>query len=346
MVHAGLLTTAIVSLAFAISASAQQTTGTPGSPSATAAAPSRPHAADPIFKVILLGTGAIEYTVDRTGYSTMVEVNQQKLLFDLGGSPAQRLYESGVNPKDVTTIFLTHLHNDHIEGLPNLWLVPWVILSRTASLELWGPAGTAGMVEGMRKMYQHDLDHRANSVLKREYLDISVHEIKEGVVYERNGVKVTGFAVEHGDGNPAFGYRIDYRGHSVVLSGDTTLDENVIKQGKNADLLVHNVVGYAAALESLPMYKVVAIKLTTPEQAAEIFNKTKPKLAVYSHISKLGLSGKKGDQVIVERTRKAGYTGPLQMGVDRMVIEVGDSVRVLAPKSVANLLDLLDQKKK
>src|SRR2546426_1025508 len=188
------------------------------------------NAADPILKVTLLGTGGPEYS-ERMGYSTLIEVNGQKLLFDVGRGMTQRLYESRVNPKDVTTVFLTHLHNDHYEGLPNLWLTPWFLLSRKESLELWGPSGTVEMVEGMRKMYQHDLDHRSNPIFKREQLDIAVHEIKEGVVYDRDGVKVTAFPVEHADGNPAYGYRMDFQGHSVVLSGDTTLHPNVIKYG-------------------------------------------------------------------------------------------------------------------
>ena len=84
------------------------------------------------------------------------------------------------------------------------------------------------MVEGMRMMYGHDVEHRANPVFKREYLDIKVHEIAEGVVYDEGGIKVTAFPVEHDDGNPAFGYRIDAAGRSILLSGDTTYNENVV----------------------------------------------------------------------------------------------------------------------
>jgi ribonuclease Z len=60
------------------------------------------------------------------------------------------------------------------------------------------------------------------------------------VVCEHAGVKVTAFAVEHGI-KPAVGYRVDYDGRSVVLSGDTSCSENVIKYGANADLVIHEV---------------------------------------------------------------------------------------------------------
>ena len=79
--------------------------------------------------------------------------------------------------------------------------------------------------------------------LPPEGIAVKVDEFdKEGVVYEQNGVKVTAFEVNHGDAiKPAVGYRIDYKGHSVVISGDTRYNENVIKYGTGADLLIHEV---------------------------------------------------------------------------------------------------------
>jgi ribonuclease Z len=135
-------------------------------------------------------------------------------------------------------------------------------------LEIWGPQGTQQMVNGMRMMYGHDVEHRANPTFKREYLDITVHEISEGVVYNDGGVKVTAFPVEHDDGNPAFGYRIDAVGRSILLSGDTTYSENVVKYGMNDDLIVSNVVAFSDAMTKAGVLKPVLNKLTTPEQAA------------------------------------------------------------------------------
>lgn len=86
--------------------------------------------------VTLLGTGGPEYFPDRLGISTLVEANGLKLLFDAGRGTSQRLYESRINPKEVTHIFLTHLHNDHIEGLPELWITPWFLLGRDHGFEV------------------------------------------------------------------------------------------------------------------------------------------------------------------------------------------------------------------
>ena len=292
------------------------------------------------LRVILVGTGGPELTPDRVGISTLVEANGQKLLFDVGHGALQNLYLSRVHPNDVTKIFLTHLHNDHYQGLPALWITPWFMFGRKQQIELWGPPGTAKMVEGMRVMFEHDLDHRSNPLFKREYLDIKVKEVSEGVVYDEGGVKVTAFPVEHHDGNPAFGYRLDAGNRSVLLSGDTTYNDNVVKYGSHVDVMVHNVVAFSEAMHKAGAMKPVLDKLTTPEQAAQVFTKAAPRLAVFSHIVKKELPGAAGDNIVIERTRKAGYAGPLQMGHDRMIIDVDQEVKVSPPQSTEGMPEL------
>src|ERR1700730_10404137 len=150
---------------------------------------------DPKMKVTLLGTAGPEYFPDRLGISTFVEANGELLLFDVGRGTNQRLYQSRVNPKDIAKIFLTHLHNDHFEGLPDLWMTPWFLLGRDHGFELWGPEGTEQMVQGMRLMFGHDLEARVNRFNPLANLDLKTTIVKGGVIFERNGVKVTAFAV-------------------------------------------------------------------------------------------------------------------------------------------------------
>lgn len=299
-----------------------------------------PATAQDTIKVILLGTGGPEYFPDRLGISTLVEANGQKLLFDVGRATNQRLYESRVNPKDITHIFITHLHNDHYEGLPDLWMTPWFLLGRDHGFDLWGPQGTEEMVQGMRVMFGHDLEHRVNQFNPIENLDIEVHNLEEGVVFDEGGVQVTTFPVEHADGNPAYGYRVDYAGHSVVLSGDTTFHENLVEYGTGADLIIHNVIAFSDRLSQLPEMQGVLAKLATPEQAAEVFMRASPKMAVYSHIVTKELHGEAGTEQIMARTRAAGYDGPLTMGQDRMPIVIGDTVEVMPPLTLDGLPNL------
>jgi len=219
-------------------------------------------------------------------------------------------------------------------------MTPWFLLGRDHGFEMWGPEGTEQMVQGMRAMFGHDLQARVNQFNPIETLAIQTHVVSAGVVSERNGVKITAFPVEHADGNPAFGYRVDWNEHRVLLSGDTTLHENVIKHGTGADLIVHNVIAFSDRLSQMPEMKCVLAKLTTPEQAAEVFKRTKPKLAVYSHIVTKELQGKKGEDQIIARTRASGYDGPLVMGLDRMAFEIADGVKVIAPQSIDELKNL------
>ena len=100
-----------------------------------------------------------------------------------------------------------------------------------------------------------------------------------------------------------------------------------------------NVAAFSEAMTKAGILKPVLDKLTTPEQAATIFAKAKPRLAVYSHIVKKDLPGEEGDDVVIKRTRAAGYDGPLTMGKDRMIVDIGDEVKVLPPPSIEGIAD-------
>jgi ribonuclease Z len=296
-------------------------------------------------RVILVGTGGPEFSPTRQGYSTLVEAGDQLFLFDAGRGVAQGLYQARINPKAISKIFFTHLHNDHIEGLPTLWITPWFLLARDHGLEVWGPSGTARMISGMRQMFS-DVEKRGNvnGFNKPEYMDIAAAEISGGFVYDNRGVKITAFSVEHGDGNPALGYRIDAEGRTIVLSGDTVYHQHVVEHGRGADVIVHNVVAFSdrwmARPEMQKQMQSVLSKLASPDQAAKIFNETAPRLAAYSHIVKKDLSGDEGDETILTRTRTAGYSGPLVMGKDGMIIEIGDVIRVIEAQPINELPDL------
>lgn len=149
------------------------------------------------------------------------------------------------------------------------------------------------------------------------------------MVYDNAGVKVTAFEVDHAPVTPAFGYRIDYASRSVVLSGDTRVSENLIRHAQGVDVLVHEVLAPATLQRAgVPpdRAKRIVDHHTTPEQAGEVFARVKPKLAVYSHICMPSAT----EQDLIPATRKA-YAGPLELGEDLMVIDVGETVGVRKP---------------
>jgi ribonuclease Z len=279
------------------------------------------NAAGQEIRVSLLGTGAPGPVMQRFGPSTLVEAGKHKLLFDAGRGALQRLAQLNIHWQDVDGVFLTHLHSDHVVGFPDLWLTGWLVgAGRQRPLHVWGPVGTKRMMAHLEQAYAFDIGIRqSDDRAAPEGVALVVAEIAEGVVFEQDGVKVTAFAVDHGPVKPAFGYRVDYAGRSVVLSGDTRLSPNLIRHAQGVDLLVHEVVapsifhGPASVIEHH----------TTAEQAGEVFARTKPRLAVYSHI----VPPTATEQDLIPPTRKS-YPGPVVVGEDLMVIDVGEKIGV------------------
>jgi len=175
------------------------------------------------------------------------------------------------------------------------------------------------MMDALRKAYEFDIQVRSNSANQRG-VEVMSRDINEGVVYERNGVRVTAFLVDHGRVKPAFGFRVDYGGHSVALSGDTRFSENLIRHAAGVDVLIHEAADEATLERFTPEQRARTIALhTTVEQAGEVFSRVKPRVAVYSHAGE--------SQNIIARTRTT-YSGPLESGDDLMTIEVGDSIDI------------------
>jgi ribonuclease Z len=179
------------------------------------------------------------------------------------------------------------------------------------------------MMEHLPKAFAVDI-----RVRRRNYppagVELAPHEIKQGLVFDQDGVKVTAFEVDHGGEElPAFGYRIDYRGRAALLSGDTTFNENLIAHAQGVDLIVHEVTAAAgSAAESPSQLKRIGANHTTPEQAGEVFSRTQPKLAVYNHLL---LFGGATAEDLIPATRK-NYSGPLIVGEDLLRIDVGEEV--------------------
>lgn len=283
------------------------------------------------FKVTLLGTGNPRPVMTRFGPSILVEAGNEKLIFDCGRGAAQRIYQLNIPFSEITGLFLTHLHSDHTVGIPDLWLTGWA-MGRKTPLQVWGPAGTVAMMKHLEEAYAFDIHVRRDmdTHLPGAGAELHAKDVDEGVIYDQGGVKVTAFLVDHGEIKPAFGYRVEYAGHSVTLSGDTRPSDNLIKYAQGTDVLIHEVIdpeSYAqlTTTDTPSQRQAILGHHTTPEQAAAIFNKVKPKLAVYSHIVPSDA------QNVVAETRKM-YSGPVELGEDLMTIEISNKVSVHQPR--------------
>ena len=283
------------------------------------------------IKITLLGTGAPPPVMNRFGPSILVEAGQQKFLFDAGRGALQRLAQANVRWQEVDAIFLTHLHSDHVVGFPDLWLTGWLVgPGRDRPLDVRGPRGTKNMMLHLEHAYEFDI--RIRPYQDRASPDgavILTEDISQGVVWERAGVKITAFDVDHTPVKPAFGYRLDYAGRSVVLSGDTRISENLVRYAQGVDVLIHEVVAietFQRARTPPERAKTIVAQHVTAEQAGEVFSRVRPRLAVYSHI----LLPTATEQDLIPSTRKT-YSGPLEVGEDLMVIEVGEKIEVRRP---------------
>lgn len=299
-------------------------------------ATAQPGASDEIV-VTLLGTGSPQPLAARSGPATLVQAGGLALLFDAGRGVTVRLYQLGLSSgKGIGAVFLTHYHSDHIAGLPDLWMTGYMFGpfgSRSNPLRLWGPSeapnvpsGAEKIAKGLREAFADDMRIRqGDEKIAPVATEIDARGFHgDGVIFEEAGVRVTAFAVNHGDLiKPSVGYRIEYRGKSVTISGDTKFDENLIRHAAGTDLLIHEVFAISPRMAALPMLKPIADHHTSPEEAGTVFTRTKPKLAVFSHYALIDASV---DEV-VSRARGT-YAGPLEAGEDLMRITIGSEITV------------------
>jgi ribonuclease Z len=290
------------------------------------------------IRVTLLGTGSPTPVMNRFGPSTLVEAGGEFLLFDAGRGALQRLYQLQPPVRQVRHIFLTHLHSDHTVGLPDLWLTGWLNGRPASPLHVRGPRGTREMMSYLDRAFDFDIRIRLfDDRLPPQGVVVLAEDIEEGVVYEHNGVRVTAFEVDHFPIQPSFGFRIDYNGHSVIISGDTRFSEPLIARARGADVVIHEVLeaGLVRSRSSInpeAMDRVIAHH-TTAEQAGEIFTRINPRLAVYTHIIPVNASSEE----VITPTRKT-YSGPLEVGEDLMLISIGKEVTVQKNQSMVRYM--------
>ena len=288
------------------------------------------------MRVTLLGTGTPILNINRFGMSTLVQAGGQTLLFDAGRGAAIRLHQANVALGQIDAIFITHLHSDHIAGIPDIYATaPLVPPERRVPLEIWGPVGIEDVVRGVELMLSANNRIRlSEKEVTPDVTRIVTHDVpaEGGVVFRNQGVTVTAFLVDHGDAKPAYGYRVDYGGHAVVLSGDTVYTPNLIQHAKGADLLVQCVAAgsrrFEAAATELAQRRYA--HLASPEMAGRILSEARPKYAAFSHISLMSRTDipRVTDEELRRRIRSQ-YDGAFAIGEDLMSFRI-TATRVIA----------------
>lgn len=291
-------------------------------------------AAEDEIKLTFLGTGAPRPSHERYGPAILVEAGDYKIMVDAGPGMRERLFQAGGFEilTDVDHLLITHLHFDHTISAPGLWLTGW-LFGRKVPMKVYGPEGTAAMMKNFEAAYDWDIRYRTTVGVHTRGSELLATDVGPGVFFDKDGLKITAFDVEHlpinietgedlGLEGATLGYRIDYRGRSVLFSGDTrsTPSSQIIPMGQDLDVLIHET--QVPAPGNSPEATLANVSLSvhsTPAQVAYVFEKTRPKLGVYSHIIPPEM---KSDELL----GMTDYDGEMLVAEDLMTLTIGDDI--------------------
>jgi len=291
----------------------------------------------------LCGSGSPLPDPTRAGPCVFVIAGKHVYVVDAGEDSARKMVLMGLSPGSIDAILLTHFHSDHIGGLGEMMLQRWGNASHKDPVPVIGPQGVESVVKGFNDAYALDKGYRvahhgaatlppsgAGGVARPFTL---VDGSEEGqVVWEQDGLTITAFAVNHTPVFPAAGYRFDYRGRSVVISGDTAPSPTLAKYARGADVLFHE--GLQTAMVSIlhdaavGSGRVTAAKIladipsyhTTPEDAARIAQSAGVRYLMFYHtVPALPFSYLNG--AFLGDAPKI-FKGPITVGKDGMMLSL------------------------
>lgn len=298
----------------------------------------------------LCGTGSPLPNIDRAGACTVVMAGKRIFVVDAGEGGARNISLMSIPNGKIERLFLTHFHSDHIDGLGPMLLLRWTGSAARSPLPVHGPTGVESVIAGFNAAYGQDNVYRT----AHHGADIAPpggagatavpFELRgeTALVFESDGLKVTAFRVNHEPVSPAVGYRFDYKGRSVVISGDTARSASLESAAMGADLLLHEALQPKLVGKITKALDAKGIKNTakitrdildyhaSPEVAAESANKAGVKTLVLTHIvppvpSRFFHPAFLGDAA-------AGFGGEIIVGEDGMLFSLPADSKAIARK--------------
>jgi ribonuclease Z len=266
----------------------------------------------------MLGTGMPRPDPMCFGPATAVVHDGRVFLFDAGAGVMRRMAAARLSIRGPEAVFITHLHSDHTLGYPDLILTTWV-MGRKHKLQAYGPVGLKKMTRHIISAWREDIDVRIKGLerqTKTGYM-VDVHEFSEGVVYDKDGVRITAIPVLHGCWKQAFGFRIDTPDRSIVISGDTRPSSALVEASRGVDVLVHEVYPASQVMPELRIGGEVWPSYmrefhTSDRELGVIAALAQPKLLVLHHIVRHG----NDDEELARSIRASGYGGEIVVARD------------------------------
>ncbi len=316
--------------------------------------------ADPVgdlpdgLHVMVCGAGGPLPSETRSSACLMVVAGRTVMIFDVGAGSSRNLTLHGFAPALVERVFLTHFHSDHLDGLGELATLRWAAGDWSAPLDVHGPTGVGEIVDGFNTVYRQDqvyrTAHHGERVAPTATKGLRARPFsppREGetpVVFKQDDVRVTAFLVQHAPAEPAVGYRVEYGGRSIAISGDTAKSTNLEAAAQGVDVLFHEalskrLVGVmntaATNADDEIMAKVTADILdyhASPVEAAESAAAAGAGALVFYHVvPPLPLAPL--ERIYLDGTGDA-FDGPIELSVDGTFVSLpsgSDEIDIESP---------------
>ena len=283
------------------------------------------------------GTGSPLPSRDRAAACTVIVAGGRLFVFDMGEGAGETLSLMGLPLNSIEGVWLTHLHSDHFEGLGPFTLQRWAGSSASAPLPVFGPEGVTEITEGFNSVYRIDstyrIAHHGEATVKPSGFGMTGATILPGIVYDEDDVRITAFAVDHDPIKPAFGYRVDWKGRSVTITGDTAFTPALATAAKGTDLLVSELLSprMVKILEDsarksgnanrAKIFSDIQNYHISPEQAADVAKSAGARMLAFTHIvpsvprpMEFALTGDAANH----------FAGPIKVMHDGDVISISD----------------------
>ncbi len=236
--------------------------------------------------IVLTGTGSPLPDANRAGPSTLVKAGDTHILVDAGRGTVMRMAGGGSLPVFLSAVLITHLHSDHVCALNDVITTHWVMSQGNATLNVYGPPGTAQFVERQLGALEADIGYRiAHHDLLVNEPQVAVTELEAGDAFDINDVHVSTAATDHAPVRPTLGYRLAHDGATVAIVGDTVPCDGVDLLAAGADAYVQTVIrSDLVKLTPNEMFQDILDYHSDVEQAAQTAARTGAQRLVLTHL--------------------------------------------------------------